>query len=77
MTKMVLRLNDWTYEDRLKELNLLSLEQRERQNMIAIYKLMIYKDCLDREELPLFETKETRGCGRNIKKRTCRKKTLR
>ncbi len=41
---MVPRLRGFVYEDRLRELNLLSLEQwRERGDMIAICKLMIEK----------------------------------
>ncbi len=41
---------DLTYEDRLRELNLLSFEQgRDRGDLIAIYKLLMAKDYLNRE----------------------------
>lgn len=48
---MVLRLKNLTYKDRLRESNLLSLEQRRgRGNMIVIYKIMIDNYHLDRED---------------------------
>ena len=71
---MVPRLRDFAYEDRLRELNLLSLEQRrERGDMIAIYKLMTGKDYLDRKDLLVWDTRETRGHGRKLKKSTFRR----
>ncbi len=65
---MIPRLKDVTYEDRLRKSNLLSSkQQRERQDMIAIYKLMTGKvanrrgwldqakrECLDKERWRLF-----------------------
>ena len=41
--------------------------------MIAIYKLMMNKHYLDRENLLLWNTRETRGHGRKLKKSTCRR----
>lgn len=71
---MVLRLKDLTYEDRLRELNLLSREQqRERGDMIVLYKLMMNKDCLDREDILLWDIREMRRHGRKFKKSTCRR----
>ena len=68
-TKMVLRLKDFTYEERLRELNLLSLEKRrERGDLIMIYKLMMDKDYVDRKDLLVWDTRETRGHGRKLKK---------
>ena len=41
--------------------------------MIVIYKLMMGKDYLDREDLLVWDTRETRGHGRKVKKSTCRR----
>ena len=73
-TKMIPRLRDMTYENRLQELNILSLEQRrERGDMIAIYKLMTGKDYIDREELLVWDSRETRGHGCKLRKSNYRR----
>ena len=41
--------------------------------MIAIYKLMMNKDYVDRDDLLVWDTRETRGRGRKVKKSTCRR----
>lgn len=49
--------------NRLRELNLYVEQWRERGDMITIYKLMMGKDHLDKEDLLVWGTRETRGLG--------------
>lgn len=68
-TKMAPVLNNMAYEYSLVELRLLLLEQqKERGDMIAIYKAMMGMDYLDRENLLLWDTRDTRRHGKKINK---------
>ena len=70
-TKMVPELRDLPYEDRLRIMNLPSLEdRRERGDLISVYKMM---NGLDRvgEELLRMDDRNTRGHGKKLKKDSC------
>ena len=70
-TKMVPELRELSYSDRLRELELPTLEsRRERGDLISVYKMV---NGLDRigEDLLKFDTGSTRGHGRKLKKERC------
>ena len=48
---MVLELHDLTYEEKLKEMHLITLKGRERGDLIIIYKLMNNLEETDRKNL--------------------------
>ncbi len=55
------RLRDLSQDDRLRKLNLMSLQQRrDRGNMTVISKLMMGKDYLDTTDLLVWDTREMR-----------------
>ena len=71
-TKMVPSLRDLTYEERLAKLNLPSLEERrERGDLITVYKAMREMEKIDRDDLFVWDTRETRGHGKKLKKTRC------
>ena len=76
-TRMVPELAEMTYEERLKELNLLTLEQRrERGDLIQIYKLLSGLDEVDNEKLMLKEdntNRTTRSHSKKLTKGSCLK----
>ena len=78
-TKMVPELEELTYEERLKEMNLPTLkERRERGDLITIYKLVNDIEKIDREDLLLKGQRETgnlRGHGSKLRKGICLKNT--
>ena len=59
-TKMVLDLEDLTYKERLKEMHLTTLKERERGDLITIYKLMNSLEETDRKDLILRRKREVR-----------------
>ena len=53
-TKVVPELEDFTYEERLKEIQLITLKEgRERGDLIIIYKLMNNLEETDRKDIIL------------------------
>ena len=76
-TKMVPELAEMQYEERLKAMNLPTLEQRrERGDLIQVYKLMTGLDKVDNEKMFLREENEcrrTRSHSKKLKKGTCLK----
>ena len=68
-TKLIPTLANLTYEQRLAELELLTLEQRREQgDLITIYRIMKGKECLDREDLLKMDRGKTRGHAMKLKK---------
>ena len=74
-TKMVPELSDCTYEERLKEMALPTLEsRRERGDLITMYKIVNHMEKIDRQDLVALEEaggREIRGHSRKIRKRQC------
>ena len=72
-TKMMPELRDLEYEDRLKEMGLLTLQdRRERGDLITMYKIIKGKEMIDRTDLVTMvtnETRHTRGHSRKTAKR--------
>ncbi|XP_045126266.1 uncharacterized protein LOC123513260 [Portunus trituberculatus] len=70
-TKLVPELKDLTYEERLRKLEIPTLEsRRERGDLIGIYKMVNNLDKVDGDFLSL-ETRATRGHGKKLKKVQC------
>ena len=68
-TKMVPRIKDWTYEERLRALNLPSLSHRRRRgDMIYGYKLITGKINMDKDEFFKISHLRTRGHEQKIYK---------
>ena len=67
-TKMVPELEGRTYEERLEEINLPTLEKRERGDLIAVYKLLNGMDKTDMNILSKEEAAYTRGHKKKLKK---------
>ena len=68
-TKLAPSLMDKSYEERLSKLNLTTLEQRrERGDLIAVYRVMKGMEELDRDDLIIWDTRDTRGHGKKDKK---------
>ena len=78
-TKMVPELRELTYEERLNEMNLPSLEdRRERGDLITVYKLMNNLEEIDRKDLLLTREREARylrGHKKKLAKGRCLKNT--
>ena len=73
-TKLVPSLRDLSYEDRLKKLKLPTLQQRrERGDLIAIYRALKGKDKVDKDDLFVRDSRDTRGHDMKLKKTTCRR----
>ena len=71
-TKMVPELEGRTYEERLEEMNLPTLEERrERGNLIAVYKLLNGMDKTEMNILSKEEAAYTRGHKKKLKKGRC------
>ncbi len=74
-TRMVPELRDLDYEDRLREMGLLTLEERrERGDLITMYKIINGKEWIDRQDtVVLIEdgSRRTRGHTRKIVKEHC------
>ena len=73
-TKMVPELRDLTYEERLTEMGLLTLQdRRERGDLITLYKIINGIKKIDKEELVVVkqEGRQTRGHSKKIRKSQC------
>ena len=74
-TKMVPELEELTYEERLREINLPTLEERrERGDLITVFKLYNKMEEADNEELLITERREigfTRGHTKKLRKGRC------
>ncbi len=71
--KLVPEISNMTYEDRLKEMELPTLEQRrERGDMITSYKLVNKIDKIDKDD-PLLPARSQglRGHGKKLRKGNC------
>ena len=72
-TKMVPELSGLTYEDRLRQLEIPTLERRrERGDLISIYRMVNGLEEVD-ENLLKLDVRSTRGHGRRLKKENCRR----
>lgn len=68
-TKLAPELSELTCEERLSKLELPTLEQRrERGDLLTIYRIMKNMEILDREDLLIWDTRNTRGHGKKLKK---------
>ncbi len=72
-TKLVPEILNMTYEDRLREMELPTLEQRrEGAHMITLYKLVNKIDKIDKDDLLLpARSQGLRGLGRKLRKGNC------
>ncbi|MPC94623.1 hypothetical protein E2C01_089800 [Portunus trituberculatus] len=71
---MVLELKDLTYEERLKEMGLPSIQNRKEQGyLITMYKIVNGIEMIDKEDLVLVteEPGRTRGHVNKIRKKQC------
>ena len=74
VTKLAPELSDLPYEERLQRLELPTLEQRrERGDLLTVFRIMKDMEVLDREDLLKWETRNTRGHGRKLRKENCRR----
>ncbi len=71
--KLVPEISNMTYEDRLREMELPTLEQRrERANIITLYKLVNKIDKIDKNNLlPPGRLQGLRGHGKKLRKGNC------
>ena len=75
-TKMVPELRELTYENRLKEMGLPTLQnRRERGDLITLYRIVNGIEKLDKHNQVMMEeeTRQMRGHSRKIKKSRCQK----
>ena len=74
-TKMVPEMVEMTYEERLREMDLLTLEQRrERGDLIQVFKLLQGLDKVDNEQLMLKDettNRFTRSHSKKLNKGLC------
>ena len=71
-TRLVPELRGMRYEDRLKELNLTTLERRrERGDMIQTYKILRGIDKVETEEMFTMNNNRTRGHGWKLETQMC------
>ena len=78
VTKMVPELRELTYEDRIKEMGLPTLQdRRERGDLITIYKTVSGIEKLDNQNLVMMEeeTRQMKGHSGKIRKSWCLKDT--
>ena len=72
-TKMVPELSELTYEERLKQMELPTLERRrERGDLISIYRMINGLEEVD-ENFLILDERNTRGHGRKLRKESCRR----
>ncbi len=72
-TKLPETLREFTFEERLERLGLETLEQRRKQDLIALYRIQEGLEKLDREDLVEHDERETRGNSKKLKKGICRR----
>ena len=74
-TKMVPELKDLTYEERLKEMELPTLQaRRERGDLITMYYIVNRIDKIDKQDLVVLKEddgRRMRGHSKRIRKRQC------
>ncbi len=73
-TKMVPELKYLYYADRLKEMQLTTLQEQRERDLITIYKLMNDLEKFDREDLLLTtgrETRHLRGHSKKLRRGRC------
>ena len=74
-TKMIPELQDLSYEERLEEIGLPTLqERRERGDLITMFKLVNNMEKIDRDDLVMKveeEERRTRGHKKKLKKSQC------
>ncbi len=69
---MAPEISNVKYEDRLKEMELPTLEQRrERGDMITLYKLVNKIDKIDKDDLLPARSQGLRGHGKKLRKGNC------
>ena len=67
--KLAPELSELTYEEQLSRLELPTLKQRrERGDLLTIYRIMKNMEILDREDLLIWDTRNTRGHGKKTEK---------
>ena len=67
---MALRLRDLPYEERLTRMKHPTLEKRERENFIAVYRASKGLKKIDREDLFIWDDKNTRGHEKKLRRTT-------
>ena len=73
-SKLPPNLRNQSYEERLRALNLTTLEQRrERGDLIAVYRSRNGLEKFDNEDLMIWDTRATRGHGMKLKKSSSRR----
>ncbi len=73
-TKMVPSIRDLSYEDRLERIHLPTLEKRRgRGDLIAIYKAYEGLEEVDQSDLMVWDTRDTRGHRKRLKRSACRR----
>ena len=73
-SKLPPNLRNQSYEERLRALNLTTLEQRrKRGDLIAVYRSRNGLEKFDNEDLMIWDTRVTRGHGMKLKKSSSRK----
>ncbi len=71
-TKLVPEISNMTYEDKLKEMESPTLEQRrEKRDMITLYKLVNKIDKIDEDLLLPSRSQGLRGHGKKLRKGNC------
>ncbi len=71
-TKLVPEISNMTYEERLREMKLATLEQgKERVDMITLYKLVNKIDLIDKDDLLPARSEGLRSHGKKLRKENC------
>ncbi|XP_063860687.1 uncharacterized protein LOC135101043 [Scylla paramamosain] len=71
---MVASIRDLSYEERLERIHLAMLKKRrERGDLIAIYKAYEGVEEMDWSNLMVWDTWDTRGHGKKLKRSACRR----
>lgn len=62
------KLRDLTYEERLRQLNLPTLEHRRERDLIVLYDLLKQMEEVDKEGIITWDTRDSRDHGRKMKR---------